>query len=324
MALLALLLAKKQQNKSHGSIMLISFFGLFGAALLYGDGVITPAISVLSAVEGLQVATPAFQPVIIPFTVVILAALFWFQSRGTARVAAVFGPAILLWFITIAAIGLPWIIRHPEILRAVHPSHAVNFFIENQFRGFFVLSAVFLCVTGTEALYADMGHFGKKPIRSAWFIIVFPSLIINYFGQGALILDQGIPALENPFYSLVSGWLLYPLVIIATIAAIIASQALISGAFSLTQQAVQLGFLPRLTITHTSRSTEGQIYVPRVNTLLMLACIGLVLTFRESSNLAAAYGIAVTGTMIMTSLLFFSVTRRIWRWSLLSSTLVVG
>ncbi len=325
MALLALVLPKLHQGALNRSKVLIISLGLFGAALLYGDGVITPAISVLSAVEGLEVATPTFQPYVVPLTVVILAALFLSQSKGTAALGAIFGRITLLWFITLTLTGLPWIFRRPDILSAMDPMHAIGFFVRNGWHGFWVLGAVVLCITGGEALYADMGHFGRKPIRIGWLAIVFPALLVNYLGQGALILEKGVEAVQNPFFALVSGWMIYPLVIISTAATVIASQALISGAFSLTQQAVQLGYFPRTTIRHTSRETEGQIYVPRVNTLLMISCIALVLGFRQSTNLAAAYGIAVTATMAITSVLFFVVAVKIWNWSLLQAgTLVAG
>jgi KUP system potassium uptake protein len=287
---------------------------IFGAALLYGDGVITPAISVLSAIEGLQVATSALQPVVVPLTCVVLFVLFIFQKHGTGGVGKVFGPVTLLWFATIAALGVPHIVEHPSVLWAIDPRHAVSFFVENGGHGFVVLGAVVLVITGGEALYADMGHFGRGPIRLSWFAIVFPALLINYFGQGALLLERPELA-ENPFYSLVPTWALYPTVAIATMATVVASQALISGAFSLTQQAVQLGYFPRVTIVHTSKDTEGQIYIPEINALLFVACIGLVLAFRESTALAAAYGIAVTGTMGITTVVYFLVTTRTWRWS---------
>jgi KUP system potassium uptake protein len=290
--------------------------GLFGSALLYGDGVITPAITVLSAIEGLEVATHAFTPIVAPLTCGILIALFWVQKRGTGGIGAVFGPVTLLWFIAIAALGLPWVIRHPEILAAVNPIHAVRFFAAHGKHGFLVLGSVVLCITGGEALYADMGHFGTRAIRLAWYACVFPALLLNYFGQGALLLERP-EAVSNPFYALVpSGWL-YPMVVLATLASVVASQALISGAFSLTRQAVQLGYLPRVTVVHTSGKTEGQIYIPEVNRLLMVACVALVLNFRESSNLAAAYGIAVTGTMAITSILSYWVARDRWGWSVL-------
>jgi len=326
MALLALVTPKLQEGTQKRAKLAIISIGLFGAALLYGDGIITPAISVLSAVEGLQVATPAFQPYVVPITVAILIGLFLFQSKGTAALGAIFGRIMLLYFVTIAAIGIPWIIRNPNVFEAIYPSYAWNFFLENGWHGFFVLGAVVLCITGGEALYADMGHFGKRPIRIGWFAIVLPALLLNYFGQGALILEKGADALKNPFFGLVSemNGAIYPLVALATLATVIASQALISGAFSLTQQAVQLGYFPRTFIRHTSRETEGQIYVPRVNFMLMVACVALVLSFRESSNLAAAYGIAVTGTMVITSVLFFVVARKLWNWSLLQSGSIVS
>jgi KUP system potassium uptake protein len=295
-------------------VMLI-MLGLFGAALLYGDGVITPAISVLSAVEGLEVATSAFSPVVVPITCVILVALFAVQKRGTGGVGAVFGPVTLCWFFAIAAAGLPWIVRHPAILRAVNPIYAARFFAAHGRHGFLVLGSVVLCVTGGEALYADMGHFGTRAIRTAWYACVFPALLINYFGQGALLLARP-EAAANPFYAMVPGAWLYPMVVLATLAAIVASQALISGAFSITRQAVQLGYLPRVTIVHTSGKTEGQIYIPEVNWLLMVACVALVLGFRSSGELADAYGIAVTGTMGITSVLFYFVARHRWHWSL--------
>jgi KUP system potassium uptake protein len=290
--------------------------GLFGSALLYGDGVITPAISVLSAVEGLEVATHAFRPIIVPLTCIILILLFWVQKRGTGGIGTVFGPVTLLWFIAIAATGLPWVIRHPGILRAVNPLYAVDFFSAHGKHGFLVLGSVVLCITGGEALYADMGHFGTRAIRAAWYACVFPALLINYFGQGALLIEHP-EAISNPFYALVpAGWL-YPMVVLATVATVVASQALISGAFSLTRQAVQLGYLPRVTVVHTSGKTEGQIYIPEVNRLLMVACVALVLSFRASTNLADAYGIAVTGTMAITSILSYWVARDRWGWSLL-------
>ena len=300
------------------------FFGLFGAALLYGDGIITPAISVLSAVEGLQIATPAFQPAVVPITIAILVGLFAMQSRGTASIGRVFGFVTLLWFIAITITGAPWIWRHPEILHAINPLNAIQFFVRNGWNGFFVLSAVVLCVTGGEALYADMGHFGRGPIRFAWSSIVFPALLINYFGQGSVLLERGAPAVHNTFYSMVGGWFLYPMVLIATLATVIASQALISGAYSLTQQAIQLGYLPRMNMIHTSRETEGQIYMPTVNMLLMIACVWLVFEFKESGKLASAYGVAVTGTMAITTLLFGTVVRTLWRWSRTKTALIVG
>jgi KUP system potassium uptake protein len=285
--------------------------GLFGAALLYGDGMLTPAISVLSAVEGLHIATDVFDPYVVPLTIVILLGLFLIQSRGTATVGALFGPVMVVWFVSIAALGVPWIAREPQVLTAFNPAHAVAFFAENGWHGYVVLGAVFLVVTGGEALYADMGHFGPKPIRLAWFGLVLPALLLNYMGQGALLLQDSSAAV-SPFYMLVPRWLLYPMVGLATFAAVVASQALISGAFSLTRQAIQLGYSPRLNIDHTSAREHGQIYVPQVNWALMIATIGLVLGFQSSSGLANAYGIAVGATMIVTTLLTYLVARGSW------------
>ena len=295
--------------------------GLFGTALLYGDGMITPAISVLSAVEGLNVATSIFEPYIIPITVVILVALFSVQRLGTGRVGNMFGRVTLAWFIVLAGLGIKGIILSPGVLAAVNPWHGLHFFLANGWQAFAVLGAVFLVVTGGEALYADMGHFGKRPMRLAWFAVVLPALLLNYFGQGALLL-QNPGAAPNPFYLLAPHWALYPLVVLATSATVIASQALISGAFSLTMQAVQLGYFPRLKIEHTSSMEKGQIYIGHVNWFLMLACIGLVVGFRSSSNLAAAYGIAVTMTMIITTILFYFVARRLWTWTALKAALI--
>jgi KUP system potassium uptake protein len=286
--------------------------GLFGASLLYGEGVITPAISVLGAVEGLSIATPVFEGWVVPITLVVLVGLFMIQRRGTAGVAAIFGPATLLWFSAITIIGLPWIARSPEVLAALHPGHGIAFLLDQGKHGFLLLGSVVLCITGAEALTADMGHFGKQPIRVAWYTIAFPALLINYYGQGAVLLSGPAAARENPFYALVPGLWIYPMIVVATTAAVVASQALISGAFSLTNQAVQLGYCPRLRVVHTSGQHEGQIYVPEVNTALMIACLTLVVTFRSSSSLAAAYGIAVTGAMSVTSVLFFAIMRRRW------------
>jgi KUP system potassium uptake protein len=299
-----------------GSSLLLIMLGLFGASLLCGEGVITPAISVLSAVEGLGVATHKLEHLVVPLTCAILIGLFWVQKRGTGRIGLMFGPITLLWFLAIAACGVPWIARHPEILWAINPIHAIRFFATHGTHGFFVLGSVVLCITGCEALYADMGHFGRHSIRLAWYACVLPALLLNYFGQGALLLERP-DAVANPFYALVpQGWL-YPMVALATAATVIASQALISGAFSIARQALQLGYLPRMTVVHTSGTTEGQIFMPEVNRLLMVACVALVLTFKGSSNLAAAYGIAVTGTMTITSILLFFVARKRWGWSLL-------
>lgn len=287
--------------------------GVFGAAMLYGDGVITPAISVLSAVEGLNIITPLFRPYVLPITILIIIALFMIQRRGTARIGAYFGPIMLVWFAVLAVLGIMHIVQAPQVLSAVNPLYAARFFIQNGWQGFLVLGTVFLVVTGGEALYADMGHFGPRPIRLAWYFYVLPALLLNYFGQGSLVLRYP-EAAENSFYLLAPSWALLPLVILATAATIIASQALISGAFSLTMQAENLGFLPRLQIDHTSETAFGQIYIPIVNWALMVACIAVVLTFRTSSNLAAAYGIAVTSTMVITTIIFAVVARRRWRW----------
>jgi KUP system potassium uptake protein len=311
-ALTALVAPLRTSTKGRsGALVLI---GLFGAALLYGDSMITPAISVLSAVEGLEVATPLFRPYILPITITILVGIFAVQSRGTAGIGKVFGPVTLLWFLTLGALGLAEILRHPGVLRAVSPLYGAEFFVRNGSAGFFVLGSVFLVVTGGEALYADMGHFGRRPIRMTWFGVVLPMLLLNYFGQGALIINEP-GSVEHPFFLLAPDWALYPLVGLATFATVIASQAVISGAFSLTRQAVQLGYLPRLTIEHTSERQIGQIYVPSVNWALMVACIGLVLGFGESSKLAAAYGVAVTTDMVFTTILFSAVARAKWGWS---------
>jgi KUP system potassium uptake protein len=303
-------LVRPKRSTRHKALIVL---GLFGAALLYGDGMITPAITMLSAFEGLQVATPALEPYVVPITAVAIAALFGVQRFGTARIGALFGPVMIVWFVTIGALGVYQLLRDPSILLAVNPAYAAQFMIENRIAGFLVLGAVFLVVTGGEALYADMGHFGVKPIRLAWFAVAFPGLLLNYFGQGALLLHDASAA-QNPFYRMAPGWLLYPLVGLATIAAAIASQAVISGSYSLTRQAVQLGYLPRLRIHHTSAREIGQIYIPSVNWLLMFAAIGLVLGFRESTNLAGAYGVAVTATMAITTLLLRSVQRERWHW----------
>jgi KUP system potassium uptake protein len=286
---------------------------IFGAALLYGDGVITPAISVLSAVEGLGVATPRLTPAIVPLTIAILLAFFWVQKRGTARIGGVFGPIMVVWFVALAAFGLLQIVRYPAVLAAVDPAYAVRFFTRQGWHGFLVLGSVVLVVTGGEALYADMGHFGRRPIRFAWIALVMPALLLNYFGQGACILLHP-EAAANPFFALVPPVLVVPMVVLATVATIIASQALVSGAFSLTRQAVQLGFCPRVTIVHTSGEAEGQIYLPEVNVALAVACVWLVLTFKESNALAAAYGIAVTGTMAITSVVYLVVLTHAWKW----------
>ena len=309
LALLALV-AKSPDAKRKSRAMLVAL-GLFGAALLYGDGMITPAISVLGAVEGLEVATHIFEPYIVPITLIILVGLFMIQSHGTARVGLLFGPVMVVWFVTIAVLGLTWVGREPRVLTAFNPLHALTFFRANGWHGFVVLGAVFLVVTGGEALYADMGHFGKKPIRLAWFTIVLPALFLNYLGQGAMILINPASA-SSPFYLMAPRWALYPLVVLAMMAAIIASQALISGAFSLTRQAIQLGYSPRLDIQYTSSQHQGQIYIPQVNWGLMFATLGLVIGFKTSSALAAAYGMAVTLTMLITTMLAYLVARGAW------------
>jgi len=288
--------------------------GVFGAALLYGDGMITPAISVLSAMEGIEVASPALTSYVVPVTVAVLIALFAVQRHGTGGVGRAFGPVTFCWFVALAALGIRGIWGAPQILQALSPHHAIRFLLEQGGAAFVVLGSVFLAVTGAEALYADLGHFGARAIRRAWFAVVFPALILNYLGQGALLLSDPTAA-ENPFYRLAPAWSIYPLVGLATAAAIIASQALISGAYSITKQAVQLGYLPRMEIRHTSEQERGQIYLPLVNWLLLLACCGLVLGFQSSSRLAAAYGIAVTLTMAITTVLFYFAARRLWDWS---------
>ncbi len=287
--------------------------GLFGAALLYADGMITPAITVMGAIEGLHVATPFFDPYVVPLAVVILIGLFWFQSSGTTAVGKVFGPVTLLWFLVLSLLGIHQIVRAPEILAAFNPLHGIAFFVTNGWVGFVVLGAVFLVVTGGEALYADIGHFGTAPIRLTWFVVVLPGLILNYFGQGALLLRDP-EAAENPFYLMAPSWALYPMVILSTAAAVMASQAIISGAFSLTMQAIQLGYCPRLRVLYTSAQIIGQVYVPVVNWILMVACIGLVLGFGSSTHLAAAYGVAIAATMLITTILFYVVARRRWHW----------
>jgi KUP system potassium uptake protein len=292
----------------------IAVLGLFGAALFYGDGVITPAISVLSAVEGLEVVTPTFKPYVVPITLLVIVILFFMQRRGTASVGALFGPVMLFWFTTLGVLGIAAITRHPAVLEAINPAYAFRFFVANGTIAFLSLGAVVLCITGGEALYADMGHFGRKPIKLAWFSYVFPCLFLNYLGQGALILADPA-AVQNPFFLLVPDLLLIPMVLLSTFATIIASQAVISGAFSLTRQAMQLGYSPRLHAVHTSEREIGQIYVPAINWMLLVAVIALVLGFRSSSALASAYGIAVTLTMMIDTILAFMIVRTLWQWS---------
>ncbi len=297
--------------------------GIFGAALLYADGALTPAVSVMSAVEGLEVAAPALETWVLPLTLLILVGLFLFQSRGTVGVGRVFGPVTFVWFIAIAALGVHGIVQHPAVLGAVLPHHAVGFFAEDPNRGLLVLGAVFLVVTGGEALYADLGHFGHRAIQIAWFSVPLPSLLLNYFGQGALLLRQPEAAV-NPFYHLAPTWALYPLIALATAAAIIASQAVISGAFSLTRQAVQLGYSPRVQIEHTSSREIGQIYVPSVNWGLMLLTCAFVLGFRRSTNIAGAYGVALSTLMTLTTVMFYVMSREVWGWSIVRAVLASG
>ena len=321
LALMALVQGSRQaRGLPPRHVMII--LGIFGAALIYADGALTPAISVLGATEGLEIATPGLARIVVPLTLVILIGLFWFQSHGTARIGSVFGPIMLVWFWTIAILGVVAIIRQPSVLAAVSPVHAVEFLAQNVRRGFIVLGAVFLVVTGGEALYADLGHFGHKAIQVAWFSTAGPALVLNYFGQGALLLHDPSAAV-NPFYHLAPSWFLYPLIALATAAAIIASQAIISGAFSLTRQAIQLGYSPRMQIDHTSSREIGQIYVPAVNWGLMLLTCAFVLYFGSSTNIAGAYGVALSTLMLMTTLMFYVMSREVWRWSLLKALVVI-
>ena len=306
-----------------GTKRVIIALGVFGTALLYGDGLITPAISVLSAVEGFEVATTAFEAWVIPVSVAILIGLFVVQKRGTEKISRVFGPVMVAWFIVLGALGLHQIIGNASVLRAVSPSYGIELFVNEPGKAFLALGSIFLVVTGGEALYADMGHFGRRPIQLSWYSLVLPALLLNYFGQAALLADSPGVEVGNPFFRMAPSWAVVPLAVLATMATVIASQALISGAFSLTSQAVQLDYLPRLAIRHTSPAHIGQIYVPFVNWLLMIGCVGLVLGFRTSSNLAAAYGIAVTATMAITTLLFYRVVRDRWGWGRAKSLAVI-
>ncbi len=317
LALMSLLGIKKQQRPA------IVAIGLFGAALIYGDGTITPAISVLSALEGLDIATPALKDYVVPGAAAILLALFAIQPLGTSRIGKAFGPVMGLWFLSIAVLGIWGVAQHPSVLAALNPLHGLRYLLSDGFAGFLVLGGVFLCVTGAEALYADMGHFGPRPIRIAWGAIVFPSLLLNYAGQSAIVLE-GASTADNIFYRLCPEPLLIPFVVLATLATIIASQSIITGAFSMTRQAIQLGWLPRLWITQTSEEGYGQIYVGAVNWLLMAVTIGLILFFRKSDNLAAAYGIAVSATMLMTSALLFIAMREVWGWGFAASGAIAG
>jgi KUP system potassium uptake protein len=303
-------LAQSVANRSKHVILLL---GIAGACFLYGDAAITPALSVISAVEGLKVIAPAFEKAVVPLSIAILIGLFLMQRRGTAKVAALFGPIILLWFAVLAAVGVMWIAQEPRVLAAFNPVHGVTFLLGGGLIGFIVLGLVFLAVTGAEALYADLGHFGRKPIQLAWLLVVLPALVLNYMGQGALVLGNPA-AIENPFFLMFPGWALWPVVLLTTVATVIASQAVITGAYSVTRQAIQLGFLPRLGIRHTSEEMAGQIYLPRINWLLLLAVMLLVVVFKNSSALASAYGVAVTATMITTSLMAFFVLWRLWHW----------
>ncbi len=313
LSLMALLIPK--ETKVRRFIDPVVAMGLLGAVLLYGDGIITPAITILSAIEGLKVLTPLFEPYIILVSLAIICILFLFQHKGTAHIGKVFGPIILVWFFVLTAMGVLGVAKNLGVFSALNPIHGFHFLLDNGFHGFVVLGSVFLVVTGGEALYADMGHFGLVPIRLGWFYVALPALMINYFGQGALLLSDP-SAIKNPFFALAPNSLLYPLVGLSTAAAVIASQALITGAFSLTQQAVNLGFLPRLQIRHTSADERGQIYIPIVNWALMIGTIFVVLMFKSSSALASAYGIAVTGTMAITSILTCIVARKLWHWNL--------
>ena len=321
MALLALAASSVADKPKLRHILLMS--GVFGAALFYGDGVITPAISVLSAVEGLELATPSLTPYVVQITLVVLVVLFMLQKRGTAGIGAVFGPVMVVWFAVLAGSGLVHLLEAPAILAALNPLAGLKFALQHRWLAFVALGSVVLALTGAEALYADMGHFGRKPIQLAWFALVLPALSLNYFGQGALLLAHP-GALENPFFRMFPQWALVPMVLLATIATVIASQAVISGAFSMTKQAIQLGFLPRMRITHTSAKEVGQIYVPAVNTALLIAVIAAVVGFRSSTALGAAYGIAVTGTMMITTFLTFYVLRYAWKFSLWPALLATG
>ncbi len=313
-------LSKAKNSKAKNYLILL---GLFGAAILYGDGMITPAISILSAVEGLGLITPIFKPYIIPITIGILIGLFSLQKKGTGTVGKIFGPITLTWFVVLAALGLINIIQTPEVLKAINPVYIISFFQNNAWQAFVVLGSVFLVVTGGEALYSDLGHFGRTPIKQAWFYVALPSLVLNYFGQGALLI-RNPAAIENPFFMMAPLWALYPLVILAMVATTIASQALISGIFSITMQAVQSRYAPRLQISHTSKEEFGQIYIKNINRLLMLGSIALVITFKTSSNLAAAYGLAAATTMVISTILFYVVAREKWNWSRLSAGSLCG
>jgi len=316
-------LASRAVGRMSRAVGVVALLGIISAGLFYGDAVITPALSVLSAVEGIDVATPAFHQYVVPLTVVILLALFAVQSRGTAKVAALFGPIMMVWFVAIAIPGAIWVIADPGVLWALNPFYGLDFLLHHGIIGLYTLGAVFLAVTGAEALYADLGHFGRGPIQIAWLVVVLPSLALNYLGQGALVIADR-KAVENPFFLLYPGWALIPMVVLATLATVIASQAVITGAYSLTSQAIQLGLLPRSEVRHTSAQQAGQIYMPRVNGLLLIGVLLLVALFRSSSALASAYGIAVTGTMVVTGMMAFIVIWRMWGWSPLAATVLMG
>ncbi|MCL1593268.1 MAG: potassium transporter Kup [Actinomycetia bacterium] len=321
LALVALVAPRQQTTTGRRWVLIV--VGLFGTALLYGDGMITPAISVLSATEGIHVATPALEPFVVPISVIILIGLFLIQRHGTGTVGRIFGPVMIVWFLTMAVLGIGQLIKDPGVFVALNPIHGIRFFSNNGFRGFLALGSVFLVVTGSEALYADMGHFGRTPIRITWYGLVLPSLVLTYFGQGAFLIANP-EAVSNPFYLMAPSWAVWPLVILATFATVIASQALISGAFSLTMQAVQLGYLPRIRIFHTSASESGQVYIPAINWALMVAAVGLVVGFGSASALAAAYGIAVSTTMVVTTVLILVVMRDRWNWSIAAAAAVTG
>jgi KUP system potassium uptake protein len=317
------LMALAQRAVTSKAASVIVLLGIISGALFYGDAVITPALSVLSAVEGIKLVTATFDPYVVPITVLILVALFAVQSRGTARVAAFFGPVMLIWFLMIGFAALPEIVRRPEILFALNPFYAVSFMLHHGMIGFVTLGAVFLAVTGAEALYADLGHFGKKPIQTAWLFIVLPSLALNYLGQGAIVISDP-KAVENPFFLMFPDWALIPMVALATLATVIASQAVITGAYSLTRQAIQLGLMPRFEIRHTSESHSGQIFIPRINRMLLIAVMLLVLMFKSSSALASAYGISVTGTMVVTAMMGFVVIWKVWKWKPLAAAALIA
>ncbi|MDX8127015.1 potassium transporter Kup [Methylomonas sp. LW13] len=312
MALMALALQGSKDNPERKAFIVT--IGLLGASLFYGDSMITPAISVLSAVEGLQIVAPRLEHYVLPITIIVLSVLFFIQTKGTGKVGRMFAPIMCFWFATLGLLGGISIVQHPDVLMAINPYYAVSLLIELGWKGFLIMGAVVLAITGAEALYADMGHFGLKPIRRAWFYFVFPALLLNYFGQGALLIGNP-KAVENPFYLMAPHWALYPLLVLATLSTVIASQAVISGAFSVTRQAIQLGYCPRMNIRHTSGDEMGQVYLPAVNWLLMVSVFILVLSFRSSSALASAYGIAVTGTMIVDTILAFIVIQALWQWN---------